>query len=187
MSLHLVFWLGLVCGVVGVVWVIVGVVVGVLASVLVVVPSGGVGAAGGVSAPSGLSAVSVEGGVLLSWDAPESGASEVSGYRVFRRLPERGERWLSVLVSDTGSSETSFLDVSAVVEGELFVYRVAALFDGAVGERSVRARVRYETPEAEPVLRAVDPEPDLRLRLRLRLTLMWWCCRVCCRWGLRVV
>ena len=141
---------------------IVGVVVGVLASVLVVVPSGGVGAAGGVGAPSGLSAVSVEGGVLLSWDAPESGASEVSGYRVFRRLPERGERWLSVLVSDTGSSETSFLDVSAAIGGELFVYRVAALFDGAVGKRSERALVRYETPEAEaePVLRAVDPEPD---------------------------
>ena len=135
---------------------VVGVVVGVLASVLVVVPSGGVGAAGGVSAPSGLSAVSVEGGVLLSWDAPESGA--VSGYRVFRRLPERGERSLSVLVSDTGSSETSFLDVSAAIGGELFVYRVAALFDGAAGERSVRARVRYET--SDPVLRAVEPEPE---------------------------
>ena len=142
---------------------IVGAVAGVLASVLVVVPSGGVGAAGGVSAPSGLSAVSVEGGVLLSWDAPESGASEVSGYRVFRRLPESGERRLSVLVSDTGSSETSFLDVSAVVEGELFVYRVAALFDGVVGEGSVRARVRYEAPEPElePVLRAVEPEPEV--------------------------
>ncbi len=141
---------------------VVGVVVGVLASVLVVVPSGGVGAAGGVSAPSGLSAVSVEGGVLLSWDAPESGVSEVSGYRVLRRLPERGERTLSVLVSDTGSSETSFLDVSAAIGGELFVYRVVALFDGTRGKRSVRARVRYETPEpeAEPVLRAVDPEPD---------------------------
>ena len=141
---------------------VVGVVVGVLASVLVVVPSGGVGAAGGVGAPSGLAAVSVEGGVLLSWDAPESGASEVSGYRVFRRLPERGERRLSVLVSDTGSSETSFLDGSAVegeLEGELFVYRVAALFDGTAGERSVRARVRYETPES--VLRAVEPEPEV--------------------------
>ena len=136
----------------------VGAVVGVLASVLVVVPSGGVGAAGGVSAPSGLSAVSVEGGVLLSWDAPESGV--VSGYRVFRRLPERGERTLSVLVSDTGSSETSFLDVSAAIGGELFVYRVAALFDGTRGKRSVRALVRYETPEAEPVLRSVEPEPE---------------------------
>ena len=143
---------------------VVGVVVGVLASVLAVVPSGGVGAAGGVSAPSGLSAVSVEGGVLLGWDAPESGASEVSGYRVLRRLPELGERSLSVLVSDTGSSETSFLDASAAVEGELFVYRVVALFDGTAGKRSERALVRYETPEAgvepEPVLRAVEPEPE---------------------------
>ena len=139
---------------------VVGVVVGVLASVLVVVPSGGVGAAGGVGAPSGLVAVSVEGGVLLSWDAPESGVSEVSGYRVFRRLSERGERSLSVLVSDTGSSETSFLDVSAAIGGELFVYRVAALFDGTVGKRSVRALVRYETPEVEPVLRTVESEPE---------------------------
>ena len=155
---------------------VVGVVVGVLASVLVVVPSGGVGAVGGVGAPSGLSAVSVEGGVLLSWDAPESGVSEVSGYRVFRRLSERGERSLSVLVSDTGSSETSFLDVSAAIGGELFVYRVAALFDGVVGKRSVRALVRYETPEAH-----------LRLSrccglLSLSLSLMWWCCRVFWGW-----
>ena len=139
---------------------VVGVVVGVLASLLVVVPSGGVGAAGGVSAPSGLSAVSVEGGVLLGWDAPESGASEVSGYRVLRRLPERGERTLSVLVSDTGSSDTSFLDASAAVEGELFVYRVVALFDGTAGKRSERALVRYAAPEPEagPVVRSV-PEP----------------------------
>ena len=62
-----------------------------------------------------------------------------------------------MLVSDTGSSETSFLDGSAV-EGELLVYRVAALFDGVVGEGSVRARVRYEV--SEPVLRAVEPEPE---------------------------
>ena len=81
--------------------------------------------------------------MLLGWDAPESGASEVSGYRVLRRLPELGERSLSVLVSDTGSSETSFLDVSAAVGGELFVYRVVALFDGTAGKRSERALVRY--------------------------------------------
>ena len=139
---------------------VVGVVVGVLASLLAVVPSGGVGAAGGVSAPSGLSAVSVSGGVLLGWDAPESGASGVSGYRVLRRLPERGERTLRVLVSDTGSSGTSFLDVSAAVGGELFVYRVVALFDGTAGKRSERALVRYAAPEAEPepVLRSVEPE-----------------------------
>ena len=162
-------------------WRLVGVVVGVLASVLVVVPSGGVGAADEAGARSGLSAVSVEGGVLLGWDAPESGESAVSGYRVFRRLPERGERTLRVLVSDTGSLETSFLDASAAVEGELFVYRVVALFDGTPGRRSAPARVRYEAPEAEPVIRSV-PEPEPR-----RLSLMWWCCRVCWGWGLRVV
>ena len=144
-------------------WRLVGVVVGVLASVLVVVPSGGVGAADEAGARSGLSAVSVEGGVLLGWDAPESGESAVSGYRVFRRLPERGERTLRVLVSDTGSLETSFLDASAAVEGELFVYRVVALFDGTPGRRSAPARVRYEAPdaEAEPVVRSVpEPEPE---------------------------
>ena len=65
-----------------------------------------------------------------------------------------------MLVSDTGSSETSFLDVSAAIGGELFVYRVAALFDGTVGKRSVRALVRYETPEVEPVLRTVESEPE---------------------------
>ena len=68
-----------------------------------------------------------------------------------------------MLVSDTGSSGTSFLDVSAAVGGELLVYRVVALFDGTAGKRSERALVRYAAPEAgvepEPVLRSVEPEP----------------------------
>ncbi|WP_420444505.1 cadherin-like beta sandwich domain-containing protein [Candidatus Poriferisodalis sp.] len=134
-----------------------GAVVGVLASVLVAVPSVGVGAAGVPGVPSGLSAAPVEGGVLLSWDAPESDAT-VSGYRVLRRRPERGERTLSVLVSDTGTSETSYVDASAAIEGELFVYRVVALSDAVAGKRSARARVRYATPE--PVVRAVETEPE---------------------------
>ena len=145
-------------GVVGVV----GVVVAVLASV--VVPAGAASApAGRPGAPSGLSAVSVEGGVLLSWDAPEpaSDGRDVSGYRVLRRRPEQRERSLSVLVSDTGSVETSYLDESAAVEGELFVYRVVALAGGVAGARSGPARVRYAAPEPvpEPVVHTVEPEP----------------------------
>ena len=139
---------------------VVGVVVAVLASV--VVPAGAASAAvGGPGAPGGLSAVSVEGGVLLSWDAPEAeaGGGGVSGYRVLRRRPEQGERSLSVLVSDTGSAQTSYLDESAAVEGELFVYRVVALSGGVAGERSALARVRYAAPEPEPVVR-VEPAPE---------------------------
>ena len=142
----------------------VGVAVAVLASV--VVPAGAASAAAGrLSAPGGLSAVSVEGGVLLSWDAPEAeaGGGEVSGYRVLRRRPEQGARSLSVLVSDTGSVETSYLDESAAVEGELFVYRVVALAGGVAGKRSGRARVRYAAPEPAPVVQAApDPEPEAR-------------------------
>ena len=105
----------------------------------------------------------------LSWDAPEAeaGGGEVSGYRVLRRRPEQGERYLSVLVSHTGSAQTSYLDESAAVGGELFVYRVVALSGGVAGARSGPARVRYEAPEPEPdpepepVVRAVpDPEPE---------------------------
>ena len=144
---------------------VVGVVVAVLASV--VVPAGAASAAvGGPGAPGGLSAVSVEGGVLLSWDAPEAeaGGGGVSGYRVLRRRPEQGERSLSVLVSDTGSAQTSYLDESAAVEGELFVYRVVALSGGVAGERSALARVRYAAPEPEPVVR-VEPEPEPVVRV----------------------
>ena len=100
--------------------------------------------------------------MLLSWDAPEAeseAGGEVSGYRVLRRRPEQGERSLSVLVSDTGSVETSYLDVSAAVGGELFVYRVVALADGVAGKRSGPARVRYAAPEPEPDP-APEPEPE---------------------------
>ena len=160
---------GLVAGGAGAGWCrglgVVGVVVAVLASVLVV-PAGAVSApVGGPGAPGNLSAVSVAEGVLLSWDAPEpasDGGGVVSGYRVLRRRPEQGERSLSVLVSDTGSAQTSYLDVSAAVGGELFVYRVVALSGGVAGARSGPARVRYAAPEPEPepVVRAVEPEPE---------------------------
>ena len=65
-----------------------------------------------------------------------------------------------MLVSDTGSAQTSYLDVSAAVGGELFVYRVVALSGGVAGARSGPARVRYAAPEPEPVVRAVEPEPE---------------------------
>ena len=66
-----------------------------------------------------------------------------------------------MLVSDAGSVETSYLDESAAVEGELFVYRVVALAGGVAGARSGPARVRYAAPEPEPepVVRTVEPEP----------------------------
>ena len=69
-----------------------------------------------------------------------------------------------MLVSDTGSAQTSYLDESAAVEGELFVYRVVALSGGVAGERSALARVRYAAPEPEPVVR-VEPEPEPVVRV----------------------
>ena len=88
---------------------------------------------------SGLTATESNGSVTLSWNAPTDGGP-VTGYRIWRRLPDRGAKELSVLVNDTASTATSYTDTSAV-QGQKHIYRVQALNGNKAGQKSLRAQI----------------------------------------------
>ena len=95
---------------------------------------------GAPPAPTGMSATAGGDGVELSWTAPEHDA--ISGYRIWRGADADS---LTVLVSDTAATDTSYSDTTA--EGETtYVYAVAALSGELVGATS--ATVSVTTPEA---------------------------------------
>ena len=108
-------------------------------------------ASDGDLAPSNLSASIVDGFVTLSWVAPAEDADSVTGYEILRRRPLQGERSLSVLVPDTQSAGTTYVDLTANEPEERYVYRVAALRGSEKSERSNAARITlpedYEQPE----------------------------------------
>ena len=86
-----------------------------------------------------LAAAQSGGSVALSWSVPEDGGA-VSGYRIWRRLPDRGETELRVLVENTGSAATSYVD-SGAVAGQKHIYRVQALSGGLAGQESLPAQI----------------------------------------------
>ena len=88
---------------------------------------------------SSLTATESNGSVTLSWNAPTDGGP-VTGYRIWRRLPDRGAKELSVLVNDTASTATSYTDTSAV-QGQKHIYRVQALNGNKAGQKSLRAQI----------------------------------------------
>ena len=92
--------------------------------------------------PANLDAAVETDGVLLTWDAP-SESKYVIGYRVERRRPNVDGEKLTVVIADTGSTDTTVLH-SDVVDGERYVYRVAAISKGGVGKRSNRATVTWQ-------------------------------------------
>ena len=67
-----------------------------------------------------------EDGMILTWDAPAEDTESVTGYRIKRRAPDKGQRQLRVLVADTGSTETTYL-YTTTKNGVRYVYRVHAL------------------------------------------------------------
>ena len=88
---------------------------------------------------TGLTAAQSGNAVALSWSAPTDGG-QVNGYRIWRRLPNRGEKKLAVLVNNTGGASTSHVDNSAE-DREKHIYRVAALGPGGEGQRSLPAEI----------------------------------------------
>ena len=98
--------------------------------------------------------------VALSWSAPADGG-QVSAYRIWRRLPDRGESALGVLVNNTGSAATSFADGS-VMAGQKHIYRVQALNSAGEGQRSlpseivVKAAPPTNTPMSNGYARPAD-------------------------------
>ena len=77
--------------------------------------------------------------VELSWSAPADGGA-VSGYRIWRRLPNRGEKQLLAIEDNTGSAATSYVDQTIVV-GQKHIYRVQALNAVREGQKSKPAQI----------------------------------------------
>ena len=65
------------------------------------------------STPSNLTAAIADGGVILNWSSPVQDAASVTGYEILRRRPKEGEDTLLVLVADTGSTATTYVDATA--------------------------------------------------------------------------
>ena len=82
-------------------------------------------------APSNLTAAIGDGGVILNWSSPVQDAASVTGYEILRRRPREGEGTLLVLVADTGSTATTYVDATANEPGVRYVYRVKALENNA--------------------------------------------------------
>ena len=94
-------------------------------------------------APSNLSAESTAAGVQLAWDAPAAEAALVSGYRITRtHIGASGGEDLTDEI-ETGSTDLSYLDASANIEGAIYGYQVSALRDGLASEVSSDVTVVY--------------------------------------------
>ena len=95
--------------------------------------------------PSGLRGDFTAAGVQLDWQAPAIDADSVSGYEIVRRRPWSNKAQFTTLVTDTGSAATSYMDVTATAEDELYRYRVIALRGGAKSAASRSINVSYAT------------------------------------------
>ena len=96
--------------------------------------------------PTGLSATASHDSVTLTWNDP--GDDSITGYVILRRVRENdvgGE--FSELVPDTGSAATTYTDYT-VVAGITYTYRIKAINEHGVSERS--RWVHIDTP-APPV------------------------------------
>ncbi len=117
-------------------------------------------------APSNLAVALVDNRVTLTWDAPAEDAASVTGYEILRRRPKEGEGALLVLVADTGSTATTYVDATANEPGTRYVYRVKALRGSEKSSRSNYARVDLpeeadETgPTPAPAPRGVTVQPS---------------------------
>ena len=73
----------------------------------------------------------------------------MTGYRIVRRRTDVGEKRLSQLVRDTGTTSTSYLDESAL-DGGTYIYRVRAMRGGLRSAMSGKATITYQPPVDEP-------------------------------------
>ena len=82
-------------------------------------------------------AANADGSLTLYWNAPDG---EVTGYRILRHRNSLGELDPLVYVSDTGSTATTYTD-TGVVAGVPHNYRVQAIRDGVLGERTIQIKI----------------------------------------------
>ena len=82
-------------------------------------------------------AANADGSVTLYWNAPDE---DVTGYRILRHRHSLGELDPLVYVADTGSTATAYTD-TGMVAGVPHNYRVQAIRDGVLGERTIQIRI----------------------------------------------
>ena len=105
--------------------------------------------------PTGLTADPAHDQVGLDWDDPDD--STITGYRILRRLPAQdlpGE--FAVLVEDTGSTLTTYLDTTVTPQTS-YVYRVQAINAHGSSERSSWANALTPAVPAPAVLTPAQP------------------------------
>ena len=89
-------------------------------------------------------------GIQLNWEPPAARAAEVDGYQVYRRRPDQGETLLLVLVANTGSTATSYLDATATEPGVSYIYRVRARRGTELSRMANKLQLTYTAPEPAP-------------------------------------
>ena len=82
-------------------------------------------------------AANADGSLTLYWNAPDD---DVTGYRILRHRHSLGEHEMLVYVADTGSTATTYTD-TGVVAGAPHTYRVQAIRNGALGERTNQLKI----------------------------------------------
>ena len=105
--------------------------------------------------PTGLTADPAHDQVGLDWDDPDD--STITGYRILRRLPALdppGE--FAVLLENTGSTLTTYLDTTVTPQTS-YVYRVKAINEHGVSERSSWANALTPAAPAPPALTPAQP------------------------------
>ena len=125
--------------------------------------------------PQNLRAAADGGTVRLEWDAPDG--DPVTGYRIERRPagprpPNRGLGDDDILVGDTGSADTVYVD-DTVDPGVGYQYRVAAIGPAGAGETSEWVRAG---PADEPVFSDGPPGAPRNLTITAgdrEITLSW--------------
>ena len=94
------------------------------------------------SAPANLTATSTTDSVTLAWDDP--GDDSITGYKILSRIPSP-QTTLSVLVNDTGSSDSTYT-VDNLEPGTKYVFRIIALTDHGESKASKPVSIRTERP-----------------------------------------
>ena len=111
------------------------------------VTAGPVAAAG--ASPRNLSVERADGGIHLDWDAPSRDAISVTAYRIERMRPLSEPRF-TTFVSNTGNTDTTYLDTSATEDGIIYVYRVRALRGENASSRSNYDGTTWQDPAPPP-------------------------------------
>ena len=110
-------------------------------------------------------------GVLVEWSEPTKGYHDVevspaTGYQILRWDINHGFASWDLLVGNTGSTDTSFIDRSILPNSE-YTYKVRAWNDWGVGERSFDANVRttdWDVPGAPQNLTVTHVDGGIQLQ-----------------------